>query len=285
MVKSLRLTVLVEDTAEEPNKKKFITGHGLSVFVKAEVKNVDVYVLMDTGPSSKALLNNVDALSVNLRKVDAIVLSHGHYDHTDGLMGALRGISKRVPVLAHPEAFKLKFSVDPKLRFNGSAFTVSDVEKAGGILFLSKGPVKIAEGIMTTGEIDRLTSYEKVEGFLTIENNHIVKDSMPDDQALMVNVKDKGLVIITGCAHAGVVNTVNYARKITGISRVYGILGGFHLIDASEERIEATIRELARFNPEFLGPCHCTGEKAIHRIKETFGGKCHRLRTGDTVTL
>ena len=285
LIESLRLTVLVEDTVEESNKKKLITGHGLSILVEAEVNGVDVCVLMDTGPSSKALLNNIDVLGVNPRRVDAVVLSHGHYDHTDGLMGALKSIGKRVPVLAHPEAFNLKFSVDPKLRFNGSAFTVADVEGAGGILFLSKDSIKIADGIITTGEIERLTSYEKVEGFWTIKNNRVVKDSMPDDQALVINMKDKGLVVITGCAHAGVINTVNYARKITGTSRVYAVLGGFHLIDASEERIEATIRDLARFDPMFLGPCHCTGEKAISRIKEAFGDKCHRLRTGDTVTL
>jgi len=285
LIESLRLTVLVEDTVEESNKKKLITGHGLSILVEAEVNGVDVCVLMDTGPSSKALLNNIDVLGVNPRRVDAVVLSHGHYDHTDGLMGALKSVGKRVPVLAHPEAFNLKFSVDPKLRFNGSAFTVADVEGAGGIPFLSKDFIKIADGIITTGEIERLTSYERVKGFWTIKNNRVVKDSMPDDQALVIDMKDKGLVVITGCAHAGVVNTVNYARKITGTSRVYAVLGGFHLIDASEERIEATIRDLARFDPMFLGPCHCTGEKAISRIKEAFGDKCHRLRTGDTVTL
>ena len=285
LIESLRLTVLVEDTVEESNKKKLITGHGLSIFVEAEVNGVDVCVLMDTGPSSKALLNNIDVLGVNPRRVDAVVLSHGHYDHTDGLMGALKSIGKRIPVLAHPEVFNLKFSVDPKLRFNGSAFTVADVEGAGGILFLSKDSIKIADGIITTGEIERLTSYERAEGFWTIKNNRVVKDSMPDDQALVIDMKDKGLVVITGCAHAGVVNTVNYVRKITGTSRVYAVLGGFHLIDASEERIEATIRDLARFDPMFLGPCHCTGEKAVSRIKEAFGDKCHRLRTGDTVTL
>ena len=285
MIKNACLTVLIEDSLEKKDKKGLAAKHGLSVLVEGEVNDASVRVLMDSGPSAEALLNNVDVLDVNLRKIDAVLLSHGHYDHTDGLMGALKSVGKRVPVLAHPEAFNLKFSVDPKLRFNGSAFTVADVEGAGGILFLSKGSVKIASNIMTTGEIERLTSYERVEGFWTIKNNRVVKDSMPDDQALVIDMKDKGLVVITGCAHAGVVNTVNYVRKITGTSRVYAVLGGFHLIDASEERIEATIRDLASFDPMFLGPCHCTGEKAISRIKEAFGDKCHRLRTGDTVTL
>ena len=285
MVDKLRLTVLAEDSVRNSQVKKLMAIHGLSILLKAETGDTNIHILMDTGQSSEILLKNADALDVNLRKVDVIVLSHGHYDHTDGLMGALKGIGKQVPVIAHPKAFNVKFVTDPKLRFIGANFTIDDIERNGGKLFLVKTPLKIAEDIIVTGEIERVTDYEKVEDFWTIEENKVVKDFMPDDQALIISLKDKGLVVITGCAHAGIINTIYYAEKITRTNKIYGVLGGFHLLNASEERIEATIRDLAKINPEFLGPCHCTGEKAINKMKEKFGDKCHHLRTGDIIEL
>lgn len=285
MIDELRLIVLIEDSVEteDESKRQLIAKHGLSFVVEAKVDDVKVCILMDTGPSSEALLNNVDVIGVNLRKIDAVVLSHGHYDHTDGLIGALQSTSKRVPVLAHPKAFNPKFVVKPKLRFIGSAFTLSAVENAGGVLILASNPVKITDGITTTGEIQHTTTYEKVSGFLTVEEGRFIEDSIVDDQALVISLKNKGLVVITGCAHAGVVNTVRYARKIMETEKVYAVLGGFHLINADDERIQATVTDLAKFNPEFVGPCHCTGEKATRKLKKAFGDKCQPLKTGDVL--
>lgn len=285
MVDELRLTVLIEDSVEteDESKRRLIAKHGLSILVEAKVDDVEACILMDTGPSSEALLSNVDAIGVNLRKIDAVVLSHGHYDHTDGLIGVLQSTGKRVPVLAHPKVFNPKFVVKPKLRFTGSAFTWSTVENVGGVPLLASNPVKIADGITTTGEIQRTTAYEKVSGFLTVEGGRFTEDSIVDDQALVINLKNKGLVVITGCAHAGVVNTVRHAQEILKTEKVYAVLGGFHLINADDERIQATVIDLAEFNPEFLGPCHCTGEKATRKLKEAFGDKCRPLKTGDVL--
>jgi 7,8-dihydropterin-6-yl-methyl-4-(beta-D-ribofuranosyl)aminobenzene 5'-phosphate synthase len=281
----LCLTVLIEDSVEtdDESKRRLIAKHGLSILVEAKVNEAKVCVLMDTGPSAEALLSNVDVIGVNLRKIDAIMLSHGHYDHTDGLIGVLQSMGKRVPVLAHPKVFNPKFVVKPKLRFTGSAFTLSTVENAGGVPLLASNPVKVADGITTTGEIQRTTTYEKASGFLTVEDGRFKEDSIIGDQALVVNLKNKGLVVITGCAHAGVVNTVRHARKIMKTERVYAVLGGFHLIDADDERIQATVMDLAKFSPEFLGPCHCTGEKATRKLEEAFGDKCRPLKTGDVL--
>jgi 7,8-dihydropterin-6-yl-methyl-4-(beta-D-ribofuranosyl)aminobenzene 5'-phosphate synthase len=281
------LTVLIEDSVEpeDESKRQLIAKHGLSILVETKVDDVEVCILMDAGPSSEALLNNVDVMGVNLRKIDAVVLSHGHHDHTDGLVGVLQSIGKLVPVLAHPKVFNPKFVVKPKLRFTGSAFKLPAVEDAGGVPLLTSNPVKIADGIMTTGEIQRTTMYEKVSGFLTVEDARFTEDSIIDDQALVINLKNKGLAVITGCAHAGVVNTVRHAQRIMETEKVYAVLGGFHLIDADDERIQATVMDLAKFNPEFLGPCHCTGEKATHKLKEAFGEKCRQLKTGDVLKL
>lgn len=285
MIDELRLTVLIEDSVEtkDESKKRLIAKHGLSILVEAKTGDIKVCVLMDTGPSSEALLNNIDVMNVNLRNIDAIVLSHGHYDHTGGLINLLQAVGKHVPVLAHPKVFNPKFAVKPKLRFIGSAFTSPAVENAGGVPFLVKNPVKIADGVITTGEIPRMTTYEKVSGFLTVEEERLTDDLIVEDQALVVNLKDKGLVVITGCAHAGVVNTMRHAQKIMEAERIYAVLGGFHLVDANDEKIQSTVIDLMKFAPDFLGPCHCTGEKAIRKLKETFGNKCQLLKTGDTL--
>jgi len=283
----LCLTALIEDSVEieDESKKRLIAKHGLSILVEAKVENVEICILMDTGPSSEALLNNVDVMGVNLRKIDAVVLSHGHYDHTDGLIGVLRSIGKHVPVLAHPKVFYPKFVIKPKLRFTGAAFTSSTVEKAGGVLLLASDPLEIADGMTTTGEIQRTTIYEKVSGFFTVEEGRFIEDFVLDDQALVINLKNKGLVVITGCAHAGVVNTILHAKKIMKTNKIYAVLGGFHLVNADDKRIQATVTDLAKFNPDLLGPCHCTGEKATRKLEEAFGDKCRPLKTGNVLRL
>ena len=213
------------------------------------------------------------------------MLSHGHYDHVGGLIGLLKCIGKQVPVVVHPKIFNPKFKVKPVLMFRGVSFTPSDVEMAGGVLLYAENPVTIAQGITTTGEVERTLAYESVEGFWTVDNGRFVKDVMPDDQALVINIEGKGLVVVTGCAHSGVVNTIRHAKKITETNKVYAILGGFHLADADDDRIETTIRELEKLNLKFIGPCHCTGSKVVKKFKEAFGDRCNPIQTGDIVEL
>jgi len=286
MIEYVRLTVLIEDLvmAKDAAEKRLIAKHGLSILVEAKSNNTNFCILLDAGPSSEALLNNIDAIGVNLRKIDAVVLSHGHYDHANGLIGVLKSLGKPVPVLAHPKAFNPKFSMKPKLKSIGSAFTLSAIENAGGVPLLAENSVKIFDDITTTGEIKRVT-YEKSTGFFTVENGHFMEDPILDDQALIINIKNKGLIIITGCAHAGVINTVRCAQKIMKQEKVYAVLGGFHLIDATPKQIQMTIDDLKTFNLKFLGPCHCTGRKAISKFKEAFGDRCKLLKTGDVLTL
>jgi len=221
-----------------------------------------------------------------LKKVDFIVLSHGHYDHTGGLLGILEYIYKKVPVIFHPEALKPKFVLKKK-RFKkaGIPFRVSELEKSNGILSLKRGPTFLLPGVWVSGEIKRVTPFERVNGFKTIKGRRVVNDHMPDDQALFVSVRDKGLIVVTGCAHAGLINTLKQAQRMTRFTEVHAVIGGFHLASASAERVKATIEELQKTGPKAIMPCHCTGKKAIVKFIETFGESCKQLRTGDIVTF
>jgi 7,8-dihydropterin-6-yl-methyl-4-(beta-D-ribofuranosyl)aminobenzene 5'-phosphate synthase len=284
VVKNVQITVLIEDT-NSPAKPQLKVKHGLSFYIQAKIDDSKVTVMMDTGMSPDALIHNVDSMGVNLEDVDVIALSHGHYDHTAGLIEALKRIKKRVPVIGHPTIFDPKLKIMPQLKVIGAPVSLSDVESAGGVPLMATGPVKIADGITTTGEVPRVTDFEKVRGFWTVHNKSFVDDLMLDDQSLVIDVEGKGLVVVAGCAHAGIINTIKYAQKITANSSVYAVLGGFHLISADAERIKATVDELAKLDLKFVGPCHCTGKKAIKKIAEAFGDRCRTLHTGDVIEL
>ncbi len=284
-VDGMRLTVLVDDS-KNPIRPELTAKHGLSLFIELKAGGHTTNLLMDTGPPADIVLQNAQKLDIDLRKVDSIVLSHGHYDHTGGLLGVLKHIGKKVPVIAHPEALEPKFAVRKKrLKKAGIPFQVSGLEKSNGILTLKRGPTSKAPGIWVSGEIKRASPFEKVKGFKTVRRGKLVKDYMPDDQALFVKVKGKGLVVVTGCAHAGLINTIKQAQKVTGSSGVYAAVGGFHLAGASAGRISATIEELQKAGVKVVMPCHCTGKKAITKFSKVFGKKCNQLRTGNVVTF
>jgi 7,8-dihydropterin-6-yl-methyl-4-(beta-D-ribofuranosyl)aminobenzene 5'-phosphate synthase len=281
-VKKVQITVLMEDN-KNPAKPELKNKHGLSFFIQAEIGDDRVTVLMDTGPSPEALLHNVDAIGVNLEDVDLVVLSHGHYDHTGGLLEALKRMKKRVPVVAHPTVFDPKLALMPHLRLIGAPFKAVDVESVGGVPVFASNPVKVADGIAATGEVPRITAFESVRGFWTTQNGRFTKDVILDDQSLVIDVEGKGLVVVAGCAHAGIVNTVKYAQKITGNNGVYAVLGGFHLWGADNKRIRATVDALKKLKLRYVAPCHCTGKNAVNKFAEAFGDRYHLLRIGDTI--
>jgi 7,8-dihydropterin-6-yl-methyl-4-(beta-D-ribofuranosyl)aminobenzene 5'-phosphate synthase len=281
-VKNVQTTVLIEDSnsSAKPHLK---AKHGLAYLIKAKIDDSEVTIMMDTGPTPEVLLHNVDAMDINLQNVDVIALSHAHYDHTGGLIEALKQMKKRVPIIGHPTVFSPKLKIMPHLKFIGAPFIASEVESVGGILLLATDPVKIADGITTTGEVPRRTAFETVRGFWTVQNGRFVEDVMLDDQSLIIDVENKGLVVVAGCAHSGIINIIRHAQKITKNNKVYAVLGGFHLVNADAKRIQATVDELKKVDPEFVGPCHCTGKKATKKIAETFGDHCRILHTGDII--
>jgi 7,8-dihydropterin-6-yl-methyl-4-(beta-D-ribofuranosyl)aminobenzene 5'-phosphate synthase len=285
MVKGLKLTVVVED-ASSRERSNLQAKHGLCFLVEVKIdRSSKTTLMMDTGPSPDVTIHNFEAMNLNLSEVKTIVLSHGHYDHVGGLLEVLKRTNRQTVVIGHTKIFNPKFAYKPHLTYIGAQLKPAEVEATGCTLLLANNPITITDGVMTTGEIERKTMFEKGENFKTVDEKLFHKDIMQDDQALVVNVDEKGLVVISGCAHAGIVNTVKYAQKITGVNTIYGVFGGFHLTNADDKRIEATIDELHKLDPKIVGPCHCTGSNAVNQFKKFFGKRCMQLRTGDVLDL
>ena len=284
MVKSLELTVVVEDQ-RNPKRPDLQAKHGLCIFAEAKTKDGVFPFLIDTGPSSETLKRNANALGIDLSEVKGVILTHGHYDHTGGLPEVLKHIDRKIPVIAHPSAFEPKFSFKPTLTYIGVPFTRAEIESLGASLLLSRNPVQLMDGVSTTGEIERVTSYEKIEGLWTVSRERFLPDILLDDQSVIFKIDGRGLVIISGCAHSGIINTVMHSKRLMKVEKIYAVIGGFHMLNADEKRIRWTIDDLAALNPEMICPCHCTGKEATEMFKSAFEEDCIPLRTGDTLEL
>ena len=260
----------------------FLAEWGLSILVETEESNV----LLDTGTSISAI-HNAETLGIDLNNIDKIVLSHGHYDHTGGLREMLRRIKKDIEIIAHPDVWQAKYhrrKEDPE-RYIGIPFQRDELESLGARFNLTKQSVKISENILTTGEVSMVTDYESVDSGLFIKEDSTCRpDLVLDDQALIIKT-EKGLVIILGCAHRGMINTIYHAQKITGVTEIYMIIGGSHLIGVSEERLWQTIAALKELKIQKLGLCHCTDLPAIGILAQEFGEKFLFNRSGRRIDI
>jgi len=268
-----------------------LAEHGLSLLVTVYQGEEKHTVLFDTGYSKIGVPHNLEQLKVDLKELEGIVLSHGHMDHTGALYAILDKISGTIPLVLHPGAFDgprfFGLADGRKLRFP-QTLVKEELLSRNVKLTERKTPTPLAhEGILVTGEVERITPFEKGLPNAVLERDgKIEKDPIIDDQALVVNLREKGLVVIAGCSHAGIINTVLYAQKLTGIERVHTILGGFHLSGPHfEPIIEQTIGELKRINPKVLVPMHCTGWTAIQRMSQEFPDAFVLNSVGSTITL
>jgi len=269
----MRITVLVEDYSgyESP----FLAQHGISFLVEKDGKRI----LFDTGQSAEPLLHNMKLLGIDPGSIDYVFLSHCHYDHTGGLLGILKAIGKRVPVIAHPTIFRKHFVMKPYLREVGVPFRRYEIEELAD-LYLTSDPIEIAEGMYSTGEIREREDFEKAElEVYTLMDGKIVRDELMDDMSLVAETP-KGLVIISGCSHAGIVSIVKHSMRVTGEKRIRAVIGGFHLIDASDERIARTVEAFERLGVEEVYTGHCTGLRAESAFLEAYGGRFHKLHSG-----
>ena len=271
-IEKLKVTVLVEDSVNVKNPN-LIAKHGLSLLVETKFAGVDSRFLMDVGPGSDIALRNADIIDMDMKKIDLIMLSHGHYDHTGALLQVLKYIDHSIPVIAHPNVFSPKFAYKPALTPIGIEFDQPAIKAAGGELLLTRDSIALLNGVLSSGEILRKTYFENTKGFWTVEYNNFIDDTVSDDQALFINVRNKGLVILTGCAHSGIINTVRQAIRVTG----------FHLEQANDERIQKSIKELKEIDLKRIYPCHCTGKKAISQLAKSFGDFCIPINTGDSI--
>ena len=245
--------------------------HGLSLMVTVVSVGRRSSVLYDGGLSRDTAMHNLDVLSLDPRDLRAIVMSHGHPDHVGGLEGLARRVGRSLPLVLHPDAWR-----ERKLVFPSGAETYigapsrHDLAAEGIEVVEERGPTLLIDGtVLVTGEVDRTTDFET--GFpiqWARERERWVPDpQVRDDQALVVNVRGQGLVIVSGCGHSGIVNIVRHAQRVTGVTEVLAVIGGFHLTGGLYEAIiPRTVEELAAIGPRYIVPGHCTGWRAIHEL-------------------
>lgn len=249
-----------------------IAEHGFSALVQVKQDGHTGTVMYDAGISAQGTLHNIDALEIDTRAIQAIVISHGHADHCLGLSGLMQRLGSRgLPLILHPEAYLERKIVLP----NGLEPSLpppkkSDLQRGGIEVIEEVGPSMLVDDmILVSGEVARTTPFETGFPIHWAKRDDIWKPDplIMDDQCVVVNVRNKGLVIVTGCSHAGIINVVRNAQAITGIAEIYAIIGGFHLTGGLfEQIIPQTIAALQEINPRYLAPSHCTGWKAIQEM-------------------
>jgi 7,8-dihydropterin-6-yl-methyl-4-(beta-D-ribofuranosyl)aminobenzene 5'-phosphate synthase len=261
----IRITVLVENSAHRPG---LVAEHGLSFYIQAGERSL----LFDTGQTDLALIN-AQTLRLPLDNLEAVVLSHGHYDHTGGVP-AILDLAPQARVYLHPAAFDSKFSRNQPgaARMIGmSEAAVRAVRHHSGGFVPTSRRTEIFDGIFATGEIPRVTAYEDTGGAFYLDAEGTQPDPLVDDQALVIDL-GRSVVLLLGCAHAGVVNTLEQVRHLTGGKPVRAVIGGLHLGKASGERLLNTVVRLSEARLDCLAPAHCTGEPATTRLRQSFLG-------------
>jgi len=269
-VGDVHITTLVEDTATTPGLS---AEHGLSFWIEYAGKRI----LFDTGQSDM-LIHNAIRLGINLAEADAIVLSHGHYDHTGGLAAVL-GQAPKAKIYLHPLAIVPKFGRKSSgVRPIGMPGPAKSALHGRHVIW-TDAPTHILPGVTLTGQVPRVTDFEDVGGDFFLDPKCTKPDELLDDQALFVE-SPQGLVIVLGCAHAGVVNTLHYIEKLTKSGQFYAAVGGMHLLRASRERIERTERVFREYKLQRIGPAHCTGADATSRFWRDFPDQCFTCTVG-----
>jgi 7,8-dihydropterin-6-yl-methyl-4-(beta-D-ribofuranosyl)aminobenzene 5'-phosphate synthase len=255
-------------------RASILAEHGFSALVKTTTSGVTHTLLFDFGFSENGAAQNAATLGVDMTEVEAVALSHGHSDHTGGMekLTALIGKSD-IPFVVHPSAFKspryIKLGEEFKLNF--PKLTRDMVKQAGLSVIETEKPYPMLDNtIIFLGEIPHATDFEKGWPLPHCQKDgKEVLDAIEDDTSIVMNLKDKGLVIVSGCAHAGIVNTVRHAMAVTGIDKVHAVMGGFHLSGPFfESIIDRTTEELKKIHPAFIIPTHCTGRKAIMAMEK-----------------
>ncbi len=274
---NLKITLLVENTAR---KRGLLAEHGLSFLIETGGEKI----LFDTG-QGLALRHNAAQLNLDLKTIDAVALSHGHYDHTGGLTFALNAMN--TPRLyVHPEAFSLKYTRNSdgtarEVGMNaGNKITAHELAEVIPV----KDKTEIAPGLFLTGPIPRTTNFEDTGGLFFKDAACTIPDDLPDDQALFAETPN-GTVVILGCAHSGVINTLRYIQTLTANRPIHTVIGGIHLLHADSNRMEQTITELRRLNIQHLHPCHCTGFEAAARLWQEFPKTCIPVCAGTTLGI
>jgi 7,8-dihydropterin-6-yl-methyl-4-(beta-D-ribofuranosyl)aminobenzene 5'-phosphate synthase len=257
-------------------RQPLLAEHGFSAALTLHIDGVNRRLLLDSGLDPLVASHNADVLGFDLSNCESLISSHGHIDHAGGLINLRKRMNtvqqQRIPLVLHEDAFRnrlVKFQDGRTIDL--PAPNRSLLTNAGYDIIEKHSPsLWIGDTVLITGEIPRTNSFEKgfPNHYFEVEEGKMEPDPLiKDDQAVIMKVKDKGLVIITGCGHAGIINTLNYAKELTGEDRIYSVLGGMHLSGGLfEPIIPTTVEELEKVKPKFVVPCHCSGLKAITEI-------------------
>ncbi len=277
---TIKITTLVENTVAIGSSRELIGEHGLAFLIETGARRI----LFDTG-QYLALKNNARVLGSDLATIDTVVLSHGHYDHAGGLKQLLVHNSN-FSLYAHPDAFNDKLiRRKGQYRKVGIPISEKDLASQGVTICLDAAPVEIAPNMMTTGEIPLQSAFETVaERFYTEKDGHKVPDTLADDQALILKT-GKGLVVVLGCSHRGIINTLNHVCHITGQKQIYAVMGGLHLVKTSGEKLDTIMQHLQGFKLEKIVVGHCTGNQAIQAMFARFKDKVVINTVGNTITF
>jgi len=283
-IRSLKITTLAENMVQMGALSHGLGQWGLSFFLEfVDARGDERKVVFDTSANKKALMYNIKLLKsthkVDLSNVDCVVLSHGHFDHTAATVEVVKAAGN-VKVYAHPHAFLPRFFEDKKGKRRKigppKGEGLADIERGGGEVILMTEPTEVVPGLWTTGQIERATAFESVlslskgERLIIVVDGEEIDDQILDDQALWMNVEEVGPVVITGCAHAGPVNTLLQVQRLGRFKNVYGLVGGTHLVGRSENYLKRTVSDLKHFGLGLISPCHCTGFKATAVLWQNF---------------
>lgn len=314
-VESLRLTSITENYVDmllpdgpgvtraglihhfDPKRTPPIGENGIALHAEVSWQGRSYRALFDTGMTGHVLRHNAGALNIDLNQVDHVVVSHGHPDHYGGLLGFLGERDAPVPVSIHPDAFLpryLRLSSGEVAPYYNADLTEEALRNAGGRVVTHAEPLEIGPGMLATGAIPREVAFEAPPVDTNAPNalvqvhadGSVCGDSVPDDQALVLRVKD-GIVVLVGCSHAGVINTIRYAMRITDCNNVIGVFGGFHLgfPGTPASKTEKTIEALKELDVGVLCPMHCTGMRAMMDLQSAFPQSFLLNCTGSTVRI
>lgn len=273
----LIITTVVENTVRQ---KDLLAEHGLSFYIKKD----NVEIIFDTG-QGHCLKPNADILKIDFQRTSHAILSHGHYDHTGGLKSLLDENNK-IKIHGHPDAFSTKYKKDNNKYIEIGLPPESKNSMGKAEIIYNRGAVEIEKNIFLTGEIPPYSGFEKdnTEFYIYDKYNKRYKnDTFRDEQALWIKTS-KGLVVISGCAHCGIINTLEYISKLVN-ERIFAVIGGTHLLNADEERMFKTAEKIKEMEIKFFETCHCTGLDSYVYLKKELGGRISYLFTGSMLVL
>jgi 7,8-dihydropterin-6-yl-methyl-4-(beta-D-ribofuranosyl)aminobenzene 5'-phosphate synthase len=294
-----RADLIVEssETVKYFRDKPLLAEHGFSALV--ELQDAGKRILWDAGVTRIALLENMRRMEIDPAIIDTIAISHGHRDHTAAVGDILAAMDlaatgkewpaeadieemsiyaqgRRVPVIAHPAAFRERWAVgkDGKKHGPHEGPPRAAWEAAGAELITSEGPYQLSPGCWLTGYVPRRSFEQSGRSKRSFyrDGDELLRDDIEEDQAIAINVKGKGLVVLAGCAHSGIVNTVHHAQQVSGVDRVWAILGGFHMARAKPPEVQRTIDAIKKLKPHMIVPSHCTGFSAIAQFAAQMSG-------------